>query len=200
MNLLEEDIQDFAKKSHPDEAPVTSNNGIGALGGNANSLSSAWGMFLGTGIGEEYVKLIWSETEIDEDDLSEIEDFDDPQEILTKVYTIINNNLSQVKKDISEFRKNLYLFFLSQLWTEEAQKKDFAGWLSSLNTHFRQKQEKKRKNLAIYLTRVLRGDLCRKGHHTVNDATNSLKSQKNVWEQFISEFNKLCMERKIFKS
>ena len=134
---------------------------------------------------KEYIRLIWEETELAPSHFEDLYSFDD----FYSIREILDTSIQNIE-GITPFRRSMYLKFLAELEKNEQQPM-FNEWLGYLDAYI-EFDETKREYLAKFMTRVLRGELCRP-HRTPQDALNVLKGPRRpVWEQTKLKLEKLC--------
>ena len=132
-----------------------------------------------------YIRLIWSETELEGDHFSGLDYFD-----FEMIKPIVVNLIDRIE-GVTQFRKNMYRTFLNKLETAQEYRTAFEEWLSALNAYIELDSEK-RNFLAKYMTRVLRGDFIN-SHYSLPEALHILRTQRTaVWDQYKLRLEKLC--------
>jgi len=134
-----------------------------------------------------YIRCIWTETELEGDNFSELDYFDDFETLKPILVDLIENKMA----GITPFRKNMYRAFLAKLENTQEQRDAFDQWLRELNAYIDLDNEK-RDYIAKYMTRILRGDLCNI-HRTPQEALTILKAHRaSVWDQYKLQLENLC--------
>lgn len=143
--------------------------------------------FLKSGLDvKSYIRLIWTETELEGDNFSELDFFDDFETLKPILVDLIEH-----MPEVTTFRKNMYRAFLAKLEDTQEQRDSFEQWLHELNAYIELDNEK-RDYIAVYMTRILRGELCNI-HRTPQEALTILKAHRaSVWEQYKLQLENLC--------
>ena len=136
----------------------------------------------------EYVKIIWSETELTAKDFEDLEDFS-----LESISPILFNKIDSNPQS-TPYRKELYRRFLQKFATENKDAYD-EGWVRILDVFF--SDQEKKDYVARYMTRVLRGEHYRPFHRDQSVAADLIMSKSpphDVWGKYKVELNELCDE------